>query len=58
MSFQNKVVAITGGFGALGQAVANAAVAAGATVALIDRVGPDSGTVAPGVSLTHRRRAH
>lgn len=32
-----KVVAITGAFGSLGAAVANAAVSAGATVALIDR---------------------
>lgn len=45
MKLNNKVVAITGGFGNLGLAVAQAAVAQGAKVALIDRAPvPASGT--------------
>jgi NAD(P)-dependent dehydrogenase (short-subunit alcohol dehydrogenase family) len=40
MDLQGKAVAITGGFGTLGTAVAAAARAAGARVAVIDRVAP------------------
>lgn len=45
MKLKNKVVVITGGFGNLGLAVAQAAIAHGAKVALIDRApAPASGT--------------
>jgi len=40
MSLQAKVVAVTGGFGQLGQAVVRAALDAGAQVAALDRAGP------------------
>jgi NAD(P)-dependent dehydrogenase (short-subunit alcohol dehydrogenase family) len=42
-SLQNKAVAITGGFGALGRAVAQEALAAGARVVLIDKDAPPAG---------------
>ena len=40
MTLQAKVVAVTGGFGQLGQAVVRAALDAGAQVAALDRAGP------------------
>ena len=40
MTLQAKVVAVTGGFGQLGQAVVRAALEAGAQVAALDRAGP------------------
>ncbi len=43
MSVAGKVIAITGGFGVLGLAVAKAAVAAGAKVAAIDRIDTPAG---------------
>lgn len=45
MKLKDKVVAITGGFGNLGLAVARAAIAQGAKVALIDRAPTAPGTV-------------
>lgn len=39
---EERVIAVTGGFGALGAAVGQAALAAGWSVALIDRTWPDS----------------
>ena len=38
---RDKVVVVTGGFGVLGHAVAEAALAAGAFVAVLDREQPD-----------------
>jgi NAD(P)-dependent dehydrogenase (short-subunit alcohol dehydrogenase family) len=40
MRLQARVVAVTGGFGQLGQAVVRAALEAGAQVAALDRGGP------------------
>ena len=50
MTLQAKVVAITGGFGQLGQAVVRAALDAGAQVAALDRArAPREGTLSAGV---------
>ncbi len=51
MPLANKVVAVTGGNGALGRAVAHAAAAQGATVALIDLA--FAGEIATGKISTH-----
>lgn len=50
MTLQSKVVAVTGGFGQLGQAVVRAALDAGAQVAALDRARPPGeGTLPKGV---------
>lgn len=50
MTLQGKVVAVTGGFGQLGQAVVRAALEAGAQVAALDRAkAPAEGTLPVGV---------
>jgi NAD(P)-dependent dehydrogenase (short-subunit alcohol dehydrogenase family) len=50
MTLQGKVVAVTGGFGQLGQAVARAALDAGAQVAALDRArAPAEGTLPAGL---------
>jgi len=51
MTLQGKVVAITGGFGQLGQAVAQAALEAGARVAALDRAHAPADPAAPGNAL-------
>jgi NAD(P)-dependent dehydrogenase (short-subunit alcohol dehydrogenase family) len=51
MELRGKVIAVTGGFGALGRAVANAAINHGALVALVDRAAaPDPAELPPQLS--------
>lgn len=51
MGLQGKIVAVTGGFGQLGQAVVRAARDAGAQVAALDRARPPTGGALPAGAL-------